>query len=199
MKLLYTLLFALFCLLISCDFIEDPTKKERNPEENIPPLVKDLDLKELKKRGSSQKCSEYKTSSSFNIFGDASLLEPIKNCMAQSIDQGLKPLCDQEKTLKKELKNENDPNRQAEIKEQLFDIENIKQDITNDLYLLATEFDEIAEVASNKIEDRRTNNPLTNLLNTVGNVYVKQEFRGFTRFLDSKVNNACSGLNTRRN
>ena len=199
MKLLYSLLFVSFYLLISCDSIEDFMKKNRNTEEGIPPLVKNLNINELKEKGSARKCSKYSNSGSFSILGDASLLEPVRNCFAQSIDQGLKPLCDQEKALKQALKTESEPVIQEEIEGELAEVEEAKYHIAEDLYYIAHEFELISEEAVEDFEKERSDHdPWGNLINTLGSIFVKSEIGGFSRFLNSKVNNACRGVNVRR-
>ena len=207
MKLLHFLLLTSLFIFISCKPLslgvsgsgESEYFNDDSGQDDYQKVVKDLNIEELKEKGSGEKCSEYKNSGSFSLFGDASLLEPIRNCFAQKIDQGLRPLCEQEKELKRELRDESDPGAIAEIEEELDEIEEAKYFIADDLYLIAADFDDIEEDVSEDFEKERSDHdPWGNLANTVVSIYVKSELGGFTRFLNSKIRNACRGVNVRR-
>ena len=189
MKFSQLLFFASFYLLISCDSIKDLTKKNSKPEKDTPPLVKNINIiEELKKKGSGQECSEYKSSLSF--FGYKSIHEPIRNCLAQKIDQGFKPLCEQEKALRRELQKEKDPVIQEEIQDQLVEVEEAKHHIYNNLYLIAANFDNLSE--DFRGEKKSDHNDIWIISNTlINSINVKTEIGDFTQFVNFKSRQAC--------
>ena len=209
MKLLHFLLLTSLFIFISCKPIffsigstgsgEPRYFNDDSGQDDFQGVVEDLNIEELKEKGSAKNCSEYKNSGSFSLFGDASLTEPVRNCFAQKIDQGLRPLCNQEKALKRELRDESDPGAIAEIEEELDEVEEAKYFIADDLYLIAADFDDIEEEASEDFENERSDHdPWGNLANTLGSLYVKSEIGGFSRFLNSKIRNACRGVSVKR-
>ena len=121
MKILYFSL--LFLVLNSCNpfDLDAAESRQKPPKRGIRdfPKVKPIsDLKEkLEKVKKPTNCTQYKNSNSFSILGRFSLSKPIQNCLAQALDESLKPICEHERDLKNALKHYERQRDKAQIEE----------------------------------------------------------------------------------
>ena len=209
MKSTFLLFFAIF-LLGSCKPVS-LNENDRNPRltdlargKNNFSLqnLKDISGKEIAKKV-SEDCTKYKNSNSFSILGDLSPFKKLQNCLAKAIDEGLKPLCEQEeqaKELKKYYEDRRDREAVKEVEEYLVDLEEIKYDTAEEIYIMSDEFYSQCEELKESLDkgiDRREHkkqnfgNSVLDFLSRMGNVAVSSECNGFTRLLDSKARTAC--------
>ena len=150
--------------------------------------------KELKDKVFDGDCTKYKDHSTFSILGKASPIQPLRNCIAKAVDEGLKPICDQEKQAKKLLdhyKNQGDKDRVKETEEYLLSFEEVKYEMVDYIYKIADEFDRITEDVLDEIEDHKDKSLADKLFGNSSKIVVKSELGGFTRLLDTKARMAC--------
>ena len=84
-----------------------------------------------------------------------------------------------------------------EVEAYLFELEDIKYQTTEDIYLMADEFYDQCEEWNDDIDediDENANSVLERLLGRGGKLLVSSECHGFRRVLDSKARTACRNL-----
>ena len=207
MKFLH--IFFLFSfILISCNPLrldgengrERKRDSARGEDRFQPPDIKDINLSEIRNKSFSGHCAEYKNIGSFSILGNVFPGKQLQNCLAQAVDESLKPLCDHEKNLQEALKyykRKGDEDKIEEIELLLEEVEETKYDTADELYSIADEFDEIQEGLLDNIDDHYNQKDDLNIAQTIGRglgrIVVKSEVGGFTRVLDSRARRACRG------
>ncbi|MCZ0933244.1 MAG: hypothetical protein OXJ52_08850 [Oligoflexia bacterium] len=180
------------------DFKIDPAKGKENFKL---PNLKGISGKEIVKKAIKEDCTKYRNSANFSILGDISPSKPLQNCLAKAIDEGLKPLCEDEekaKELKRYYEKEGDEQAVREVEEYLFELEEIKYQTTEDIYFMADEFYDQCEEWNDEIEDYidggQANSIAERLMSRGGKLLVSSECHGFRRVLDSKARTACRNL-----
>ena len=198
MKVFSILFLSVFFTVFSCTPISLDDKKrgvdrgvgERNF--NVPGL-KNISLDELRKKTlDRENCFNYQPCPGFSLLGKLSPSRPLQNCVCKALDEGLKPLCEEEaaaKELLKQYQNRRDRKGAEDVEEYLAELEIVKYEFVDEIYGIADEFDELEETALDEIEDRGKYD-VTNILMRLG---VKSELGSFTRTLDSKARTACRG------
>ena len=199
-------LFLIFCLssFSSCtelSLLEDERgRKKRGPKRVDWTDTKDIDETELKKPEAYDlsKCWHYK-SGNLSLFGKLSLTSPIVNCIAQAIDKGLKPHCENKKKAKELLehyKNKGEDEKAAAMEEYLLDLEETQYELADELYAMADEFDDIRE----ELQDETARaiggdkpSGWDRIAINLGNIVIKDQVGSFVRVLDSRARLACKG------
>ena len=164
----FLFLSIVFFSLTSCNpfSLDDSKEGKRDSAEGQKdfkphPELKELDLKELKDKVFDGDCTKYKDHSTFSIFGKASPTQPLRNCIAKAVDEGLKPICEQEKQAKELLDHYTNQRNKAgveETEEYLLSLEEAKYEMVDYIYEIADEFDKIAEDALDEINDHKDEN-----------------------------------------
>lgn len=148
----------------------------------------------------NKKCHEYENHTSHNIFlGKHSPLNPVVNCVAYNIDEGLKPLCEVEKNVEEEIKREKNDRRKEELELFLEQAKDAKANYLDHLYEIADPIydscgdleDELDEV-TDKIKGK--NDFAGVLYSLTTEVVINSDCRRLYNVIDSKVNLACSGI-----
>ena len=211
------LLFCAIFLLSSCqqfsltdenegeqDFKLDPAKGKENF--TIPDLT-EISSSEIVDKSLSGDCGEYRNASSFSLLGKNSPFKKAQNCLAKALDDGLRPLCEDEKKAKELLRiyeKERDDLAVREVEEYLKDLEEIKYDTADEIYYLAdTFYDTCAELDGDwddeldeaKREDR---NWINKLFIRGGKMLTSSECQGFRRIADSRGRNPCRNVDFSR-
>ena len=206
-----TLLFFSALLISSCnplDLNEDGKKRDRKNDfriDDVPgkdsfslPNLRDISGAEVVK-STEKDCKDYKTPF-VSVLGKASIARPIANCIAKAIDEGLAPLCEDEEKAKKLLEyyeKENNDRGIEEVEEYLADIDDLKYDTADEIYLLADDiFDQCEEwdediKAEIEAEDDWGDKLLRRTLKFVTN----SECQGLRRSMDHKARTVCKNLN----
>ena len=200
------LLFCAIFLISSCkplsldddeNFQVDPAKGKENF--HIPDLT-DITAKEIVNKSMSEDCSKYRNASSFSLFGNNSPTKALQNCLAKALDDGLGPLCEDEKKAKQLLRiyeKERDDEGVREVEDYLNDLEKIKYDTAEEIYFMADGFDEICEEWDSEWEDEldeakaEDRHLLNKLLIRGGKMITSTECQGFRRIADSRGRNPC--------
>lgn len=168
----------------------DPTRRGRN---FTPPGKPDF---------SDKNCSEYQSVKSFRPLSDFfstvfygsvedNPLRKTEACVIKSIDQSLKPVCEEERLLKAELK-EYKGNREIEeeIQEELGAIEEVKWEYADILYDFA---DDVEKDLTKTLEFEDTENKWK----IWSNILVTREVRGFADVISFRARRLC-GATLRR-
>lgn len=168
------------------------------------PEIKDIDLDEIKKKSFLENCHDYNDAGCFSLLGQISPARPVCNCIAKSVDEGLKPLCEYEDDLEEALEyyeDKRDDDQVEEIKEHLLEVEEAKYEIADELYAMADEFDEVKGDVLDEIDDHydkkeeeKDDHGLTigqTLLKGLTKSVTRSEFGGLVRVLDSRARIAC--------
>ena len=93
------------------------------------------------------KCWNYKFGS-VSTFGNA---HPVVNCIAQAVDQGLRPLCKKKKAaqvLLEYYKNKGEDEKAEEVEEYWLDLKETQYELASELYAMADEFDGLRRQAA---------------------------------------------------
>ena len=166
----------------------------------LPPLD-DINKNEIRKAVNSEKCENYTNHTCHSLLGKMSPLRGPRNCFAKAIEDSLKPTCDLEKQYLEALEyyeDERDDTAVEEIEEALLALEEQKYYITDELYLIADEFDALEQDTIGKIderEDRESNvNFMEGLLYGGQRIFVRTELGSFTRCLDSRARQICLSI-----
>ena len=173
----------------------------------------DIDYSE-KRKDFLENCSEYENHIDISPL---ELTKGIRSCLSKAIDEGLKPLCEQEEILKEQLKRaerNGDDIAAQDIEDDLLALEEDKYALADDLYDLADSFDEVGNAARDSTadtvdeaiegEDDEADIFGWRLFGAVMNMGITVELDGFTRLVDRRARKACrtidfSRINTRRN
>lgn len=158
------------------------------------------DIEEIKSKAAlnkhdnqEQNCSDYRAKGT--SAGFLNLSQPIRNCMAKSIDESLIPLCEEERLVKNALKTEQDSVRRQELENYLQGIQVAKQEVKADLYERANEFDSASSAITDELDNKFSSGGLGNvLLGITTKSLVRNETAGFRSFLDIRSSQACGGL-----
>lgn len=165
---------------------DDSKKRDRdrfNPDDYRPDL-------------SDQNCAEYQSSvSSFRPLTDllstwftgSSQNNPFRKaeaCLVKSIDQSLKPLCEEERLLKDELKEfKDDPEIVDEIEEEREGIEDAKFEYADILYEFADGADDFADTLVSEDTENRWK--------ILKNLLVTREARGYADVIAIRARRLC--------
>ena len=198
----FLFVFIVFFSFTSCNpfSLDDTKERKRDSAEGQKdfklPELKNINIDELKSTIFDGDCSKYKNYSSFSILGESSLTLPLRNCIAKAVDEGLKPICDQEKQAKELLdhyKDQRDKDRIEETEMYLLNLKEAKYDFMDFIYEIADEFDEIEQHMLDEIDDEKDENSnlLEKFLHSGAKILVKSEFGSFTKLLDTKARMAC--------
>ena len=202
-----TFLFILF--LVGCKpFSLDDTGRDkdrlkddkgRDADFEIPDII---DLDEIR---DDEKCQDYVNHTSQSvILGDLSVLNPIVNCIAYYIDEGLKPLCALEEEVKEAVERERNDRKREELEAVLNQIENEKDnhldylyDISDPVFETCGDVEDLLADVSDDIEgknDKIYRRLAATLFNLGVNTSVNSECPRLYRVIESRVNLACSGV-----
>ena len=204
-----TLLFCTAILSSSCNplsLTEERDKRDRNPlsidtakgKDNFTfPELKDISAGEIISKA-KKNCKDYKTSF-FSVLGKHSLTRPIANCIAKAIDEGLKPLCEDEQKAKELLRYYERKDNEAgiaETEEYLADLEELKYETTDEIYYMADivydQCEEWEEDQEQGIEDE--DDTLQKFLRRAGKFLTASECGGLRRSIDHKARTVCKNL-----
>ncbi|MDE0091694.1 MAG: hypothetical protein OXN83_00220 [Oligoflexia bacterium] len=203
-----TLVFFIIFIFSSCNPLSLDENGEGRRRDTTPfdpakgtdnfsfPDLKDISGSEIIDKVMKFECANYRNARSFSIFGDISPFKKIQNCLAKAIDEGLKPLCEDEekaKRLKEYHENRNDYDAVREVEEYLADLEEIKYDSTEEIFIMADEFYDQCTEWEDEIQediDEKANSMLEKFLGRAGKLVTRTECQGFTRLLDSKARKA---------
>lgn len=201
-KLLF--LFVVSFGVTSCLPLSTP-KKDRDrdeyrddaqgePDYELPDIIDLEDPNEII-RQAKDNCEEYDIPNP-SIFGDLSITLPIRRCIAKAIDEGLKPICDQEREAKELLEyyeDQGDHRAVEELELYLHDLDEVKYDFVDQIYLMADDTHDLVEELEDKIDDESEDDLLETLKNTGLRLFVRSELSSITQILDHKANLACRG------
>jgi len=204
MKALY---FILFLFLISaCEPLNlddaggtkprNPAKRDTAKGEDIfkiPDNPKPSDYREVAKKA-IENCQKY---TSTGLFG-RSLTEPIRNCLAKAVDEGLTPMCNRKAQAQRLLKlyqKEGDHEKIDATQDYISALDDVIYDYTDDIYELADEVDDTAEELLDDLEEEKERNDDfgSRVGVTLGKFLVKREVGSITTMLDQKAKLACQG------
>ncbi|MCY4321532.1 MAG: hypothetical protein OXC37_03890 [Bdellovibrionaceae bacterium] len=208
MKYFTLLIFSTF-LISSCSPIDLDDRRDKrdryrtdtaegNIDFNFDPIEEISEL-EVAKKTLKEDCSEYKNVISLSILGNLSPTKGIRSCIAKFIDEGVKPICEQEKqALKQREYYENKRNEEAvyDIDEYLLYLDESKYDLTDDIFEMADLVDDQCEDFRDEIEEREDGDPNffenlgLNLIDLVGT----SECRSIRQVLDTKGRNPCTSF-----
>ena len=185
--------------IVGCSGIDYKDRKDRLERDRD---KSDFDKDEHRPDLAGENCTKYKSKVvSFRpvsdmistwITGSAkyNILRYAENCILKSADQSLKPVCAEERALKKELREyKNDPEILDEIEEELEYVEEAKEEYAEILYEFAEEVDEIAE-------DLVDDDPDTGW-DRIYNLLVTREARGYADIVALTARRFC-GSDLRR-
>ena len=160
-----------------------------------------LPFEELKPDLFTKNCSGYQSDIRSFRFSDILFgseknnpFRSAENCLLQAMDRSLKPICDEERILKEELKKGrySDEDRE-EIEERLESLEEFKYEYADNFYEIADSTDEAYDIVKDDVDDKVTD-PLTNL---VVDMFWTREFRGFGDAIARRARRLC-GYNLRK-
>jgi len=202
MKVFSILLLAVFLSVFSCTPIDLNSKKKRvdrgvGEKDFDFPKLRNISLDELEKTLDRESCFSYQPCPSFSLLGTMSPGRGVRNCLCKAIDQGLKPLCDEEAKAKELLRyyqDKKDKEGIEDVEEDLRELESVKYNFSESIYEMADEINDLGERALDQIEKEREEEEVEGfdfLWLTVRNLSVNSEFGSFTRVLDSKARLAC--------
>lgn len=204
MKAFGILFLSVFLSVFSCTPIDLDSKKgrsDRGVEErdfNIPGL-KDISLDELREKTlTRENCFNYQPCPGVSLFGEHSPSRPFRNCACKGIDEGLKPICEEEKKAKELLKhyqNKRDRKGAEDVEEYLRELDSVKYEFADSIYEMADEVDEMEEIALDTIDEKeKVVRQRYKVLAILGRIFVKNEVGSFTSTLDFKARAACRSL-----
>ena len=192
-----------FLLASSCNPLNMDDNKERKPKIDLGEGKKEFSLPDLKDiselekaAGESKKnCSDYETPF-VSILGKYSITGPIARCIAKALDEGLKPLCDQEEAAEKALqhyKKEGNEQGIAETEQYLNDLEDLKYDTAEEIYTMADVVDEQCEELLDDqekgIDDAEKN--WAKFVRRIGKLATSSECGGLRGSIDHKARTVC--------
>ena len=140
-------------------------------------------------------CAEYDGGNNafriFNIFGEA--IEQLENCISKSMDKSIGRICAEEKRLKKLKKRyRNNDEALEQIEEYEDNLEYLKEDVIDQIYIIADIFDEVDVKLGDKIDDKFDSDSLGDIfLGGLARLLVTSEVGGFTRFFEFKAQTLC--------
>ena len=202
------LLSFVFLLMNSCNPLSlDESDKNRKRDFKIDqaegkkefslPDIKDISGSEVFQK-TQKSCKDYETPF-VSILGKGSLTRPIANCIAKALDEGLKPLCDQEEEARKALKyyeEQGDKTAIAETEEYLLDLEDLKYDTAEEIYALADVIDDQCDDWKDR-QDKGIDNENKSgqkFLRRIGKFLTTSECGGLLRSIDHKARTVCRNL-----
>ena len=147
-------------------------------------------------------CKEYKAGSINLIPWDDYPPNILQRCLAKALDDNLKPLCDEQKQMEDALKyyeDRGDEDKAEDIRDNLEALKEVKYTFMDDLYDIADEFDDISgnlqEDLGHRVDKEVKDHPRDatwwKIIQSVGNVGIKDSVGGFTRVLDKRARKAC--------
>lgn len=199
----------LFVLLASCQPLsldkdrgdgEGRRDEARGEKDFKLPNIEDIGLDEIRKKANSENCDEYDKHTCHSLVGKFSPLRPFRNCFAKALEESLKPTCELENQYKEALEyyeDEGDRDKVEEIESGLGDIEEQKYEVTDELYLIADEFDKLTEDMIGDIDDKEEeagNSIFEKFLAGGARVVTRTEVGSFTRCLDARARRLCSNI-----
>ena len=159
-----------------------------------------LPFEELKPDLFAKNCGGYQSDAKSFRFSEAVLkdkynyFKKAENCLLWAMDRSLKPICDEERILKEELKEGRYSNEDnEEIEERLESLEEFKYEYSDTFYEIADNTDETYEIIKGVVDDKVTD-PVPNLLI---DVFWTREFRGFGDAIARRARKLC-GYNLRK-
>ena len=161
------------------------------------PNLKDISGSEVFQK-TQKSCKDYETPF-VSILGKGSLTRPIANCIAKALDEGLKPLCDQEEEARKALKyyeEQGDKTAIAETEEYLLDLEDLKYDTAEEIYALADVIDDQCDDWKDR-QDKGIDNENKSgqkFLRRIGKFLTTSECSGMRQSIDYKVRATCKNF-----
>ena len=120
----------------------------------------------------------------------------MKSCFSQSINLGLKPLCEHEKkAIDMEIKyvKENQWKKAYEVVKYLRGIESLKYDFLEEIYRQANEMEDEKRDLIEKVSDTKSDKTFTKISNSLERSFISLEFGHPTKALDTVVRTACPG------
>ena len=117
-----------------------------------------------------------------------------ENCLLRAMDRSLKPVCNEEKILKEELKEGNYSDEDIEeIEERLESLEEFKYEYADNFYEIADNTDEAYDIIQDGVDDKVTDG-ITNLL---VDMFVSREVRSYGDVIALRARKLC-GSNLRK-
>ena len=210
MKLLSIIFILLLLSLSSCTRVnynqeQNRIKQERSDDQNndLPNFtldeIQDLDLDELKDKIDlkSENCGDYKSITPslhiisdpiFRFFGTKNNpIRSLKNCLAKSIDDSLRPVCEAEQRLNElEREHRDDDLALAEIDQARYNVETIKYSVVDSLYEAADDLDRAYGKKLDKLLDKNSGST-----GDIIELVLDTEIGSFVQFFENKANSVC--------
>ena len=197
--------FTVIFLFIACEGFDLDNGRDRSPKKDSAkgsPVFELPEIEDLNEvRENKDECSNYENHTSRSVFlGKNSWANPIVNCIAYNVDNGLKPLCEAEELAKEALSKTRDDYYAEEIEIYLDELEYEKELFVDYIYDLADPVYDycanVEDVIDDEIDEiRDSNSRIAGTLVGLGaDVLINSECRRIYRVMESKANLACINL-----
>ena len=203
-----SILFILFFALSSCTpFLVDDDNGDSKKRDTAIGLknfelqeIEEINRDEIRQAVNSENCEDYTDHTCHSLLGKSSPLKGPRNCFAKAIEDSLKPTCDlEEKYLNalEHFEDERDDRTVEQIEEALLALEEQKYYITDELYLIADEFDAVEQDTLDEIDElqeKNESNFLSPFIAGASRIFVGTELGSFTRCLDARARHLCLNI-----